>query len=170
VTPPADRTYDELKRRLNLYRLRMQKLWIRFRREADGQDLLEYTFLLAVILLASVALMMNIAPGANKIWAQTGFTLDQWGGAPTAARPSVTDSNLPIDSIKKASPEAAASSTPEVIVAGVTVAVLSWLLWYAEISEPASPDQLPTPQPEKPTQAMARWRRRPTDSDGPLAS
>jgi len=148
----------------------MQKLWIRFRREVDGQDLLEYTFLLAVILLASLALMVNVAPGASAIWAQTGVTLNQATGGPAAAGSRVTDRNLPVDAIRKASPATGAFSTPEVVVAGATVAVLSWLLWYAESSGPAAPDQPLTPQPKKLTEATVLWRRRPTDSDEPLAS
>jgi Flp pilus assembly pilin Flp len=153
----------------------MQKLWIRFRREVDGQDLLEYTFLLAAILLASVALMMNISPGANAIWAQTGVTLDQAGGGPAAAGSRVPDRSLPADAIKgdalkKASPAGGAFSTPEMVVAGATVAVLSWLLWYAESSGPARSDQLPMPQSKKLAEATVAWRRRPTDYDGPLVS
>lgn len=153
----------------------MRKLWIRFRREADGQDLLEYTFLLAVILLASAALMMNISPGASAIWAQTGVTLDQAGGGRVVAGSRVTDRNLPADAskddaIKKASLARGAFSTPEMVVAGTTVAVLSWLLWYAESSGPARPDQPPAPQAKKLAEAAVAWRRRPTKYNGPLAS
>jgi hypothetical protein len=168
VTSPAERTYDGFKRLFNLYRLtgRIQKLWVRFGREVDGQDLLEYTFLLAFILLASVAFMLNIAPGASAIWAQTGVTLDQAGGGPAAAG----SRDLPVDANKKASPATAAFSTTDVVVAGATVAVLSGLLWYSETSLPAGPDQPPTPQPKQLTEAVALRRRRPTDSDESLAS
>ncbi len=168
MTPPADRTYDGFKRLFNLYRLtgRIQKLLVRFGREVDGQDLLEYTFLLGFILLASVAFMMNLAAGASAIWAQTGVTLDQAGGGPAAAG----SRDLPVDANKKASPATAAFSTTDVVVAGATVAVLSGLLWYSETSLPAGPDQPPTPQPKKLTGVVARWRRRPVDSDESLAS
>jgi len=153
----------------------MRKLWIRFRHEADGQDLLEYTFLLAVILLASVALMMNISPGASAIWAQTGVTLDQAGGGPVVAGSRVPERNLPADvskgdAFKKASPDRGAFSTPEMVVAGTTVAVLSWLLWYAESSGPARPDQPPAPQAKKLVEPAVAWRRRPANYNGPLAS
>jgi len=179
VKPPADRTYDGLNRLFNLYRLtelnpryypgrsRMQKLWVRFGREVDGQDLLEYTFLLAVILLASVALMMNVGPGASAIWNQTTVTLNQGGGGPAASGPRAADRKLP-EADKEAGPAAAASSTAEVVVVGATVAVLSWLLWNAETSGPARPD--PPPQPKQLTEAAALWRRRPTDPDKPIAN
>jgi Flp pilus assembly pilin Flp len=162
VKPPADRTYDGLNRLFNLYRLtelnpryypgrsRMQKLWVRFGREVDGQDLLEYTFLLAVILLASVALMMNVGPGASAIWNQTTVTLNQGGGGPAASGPRAADRKLP-EADKEAGP-----------------AVLSWLLWNAETSGPARPD--PPPQPKQLTEAAALWRRRPTDPDKPIAN
>ena len=172
MTPPADRTCTGFKRLFNLYRLtgRIQKLWVRFGREAGGQDLLEYTFLLAVNLLASVALMMSVAPGASAIWTQTTATLNQADGGPAAAASRGTDGKPP-NPIKEASPATAAFSTAEVVVAGATVAMLSWLLWNAETSGPARPDPLPTPQPKKLTEAAAlSRRRRPADPDEPLAS
>src|SRR5689334_13570986 len=107
VTPPAHRRCDELKFRFNLFRLtvlnpghnggrgRMQKLWIRLGREVDGQDLLEYTFLLAVILLASVALMMNVASGSGTIWTQTTATLNKADGGSTTAGSRGTDGKPP---------------------------------------------------------------------------
>ena len=164
MTPPADKTYDALKRRFNLYRL----LWVRLGREVGGQDLLEYTFLLATILLASVALMMNIAPGASAIWIQTTATLNQADGGPAAAR--VTDRKLSADAGKEANPATVASSTPEMVVAGATVAVLLWLLWHAETTGPTRPDPFPAPQPKKLTEAAVLWRRRPTDPDKPVAN
>ena len=166
MTSAADRRHEGFKRLFNLYRLtgRIQKLWVRFGREADGQDLLEYTFLLAFILLASVAFMMNVAPGASAIWAQTGVTLDRAGPAAAGAR------DVPVDASKKANPATAAFSTTDVVVAGATVAVLSGLLWYSETSLPAGPDQPPTPQPKQFLEAVPLRRRRPTDSDEPLAS
>ena len=169
MTPPADSTYDGLKRLFHLYRRgRMQKLWVRLGREVDGQDLLEYTFLLATILLASVALMMNFAPGASAIWIQTTATLNQADRGPAAAR--VTDRKLPADAGKEASPATAASSIAELVLSGATVAVLSWLLWHAETTGPAGPDPFPAPQPKKLTEAAALWRRRPTDPDKPVAN
>ena len=171
MTPPADRTYHGSQRPFHVYRLTggMHKLWVRFGREVDGQDLLEYTFLLAAILLASVALMMNLAPGAGAIWIQTTATLNQADGGPTAAGSRGTDGKLSV-AVKEASPAAAAFSTAEVVVAGATVTVLSWLLWNAETSGPARPDPLPTPQPKKLTEAAAlSRRRRPADSE-PITS
>ena len=171
MTPPADRTYDGLNRLFNVYRLtgRIRKLWVRFGREVEGQDLLEYTFLLATILLASVALMMNVASGASAIWIQTTATLNQADGGPAASGPRATDRKLP-EANKEASPGAAALSTADMVLAGATVAVLSWLLWHAETIGPAHPDPPTTPQPKKLTETAVLWRRRPTDPDKPVAN
>jgi Flp pilus assembly pilin Flp len=143
----------------------MHKVWVRFGREVDGQDLLEYTFLLAAILLASVALMMNVAPGASAIWAQTAVTLNQERGGPAGAGSTVSDRKL-----SAASPPTEAVSTAEMVVAGATVAVLSWLLWQAETIGPAHPDPPLTPQPKKLTAAVVLRRRGSTGPDEPLAS
>jgi Flp pilus assembly pilin Flp len=145
--------------------VRMQKLWVCFWREVDGQDLLEHTLLLAAILLASVALMMNVARGASAIWTQTAVTLNQGGGGPGLAGSRASDRKL-----SEASPATAAVSTGELVVAGATVAVLSWLLWHAETVGPARPDPPPTPQPKKLAEAMVLRRRRSTKPDEPLAS
>src|SRR6266851_5894617 len=91
---------------------RMHNVWVRFGREVDGQDLLEYTFLLAAILLASVALMMNVAPGASAIWAQTAVTLNQERGGPAEAGSTVSYRKL-----SAASPPTAAVNTAEMVVA-----------------------------------------------------
>ena len=143
----------------------MQKVWVRFWREVDGQDLLEHTLLLAAILLASVALMMNVARGASEIWTQTAVTLHQGGGGPGLAGSGVSDGKL-----SEASPPTAAVSTAEMVVAGATVAVLSWLLWHAETIGPARPDPPLTPQPKNLAEAMVLRRRRSTKPDEPHTS
>lgn len=44
------------------------KLWTRFIREEEGQDLVEYTLLLAFVALASAALFINAGTSINGIW------------------------------------------------------------------------------------------------------
>jgi Flp pilus assembly pilin Flp len=46
----------------------MKMLVIRFLREEDGQDLIEYTLLLAFVCLASAALFINAGTNMAGIW------------------------------------------------------------------------------------------------------
>jgi Flp pilus assembly pilin Flp len=46
----------------------MKKLLVRFVREEEGQDLIEYTLLLAFVCLASAALFINAGKNMNAIW------------------------------------------------------------------------------------------------------
>jgi Flp pilus assembly pilin Flp len=46
----------------------MKDLLIRFLREDDGQDLIEYTLLLAFVCLASAALFINAGNNMAAIW------------------------------------------------------------------------------------------------------
>ncbi len=46
------------------------QLWKRFWNEEDGQDLVEYTLLLAFIALASAALFINAGTSVSQIWTQ----------------------------------------------------------------------------------------------------
>jgi Flp pilus assembly pilin Flp len=46
----------------------MKNLLIRFLREEDGQDLIEYTLLLAFVCLASAALFINAGTNMAAIW------------------------------------------------------------------------------------------------------
>jgi len=39
-----------------------------FRRDETGQDMVEYTLLLAFIVLASAAIFIGIAPMINSLW------------------------------------------------------------------------------------------------------
>ena len=52
-------------------------------REEDGQDLVEYTLLLAFVALASAALFVNAGGAIKGIWTQTNVLLDN---ANTAAQ------------------------------------------------------------------------------------
>ena len=46
-----------------------------FIKEEDGQDLVEYSLLLAFIALAAVALLSGVRTSINKIWPQINSTL-----------------------------------------------------------------------------------------------
>jgi len=46
----------------------MKNLMLRFLREEDGQDLIEYTLLLAFVCLASAALFINAGTNLAGIW------------------------------------------------------------------------------------------------------
>ena len=49
----------------------MKKLMANFLREEQGQDLVEYTLLLAFVCLASAALFINAGTSMAGIWTQT---------------------------------------------------------------------------------------------------
>jgi Flp pilus assembly pilin Flp len=46
----------------------MKNLIMRFIKEEDGQDLIEYTLLMAFIALASAAVFVNAGTSVNQIW------------------------------------------------------------------------------------------------------
>jgi len=49
--------------------------WFRFLREEQGQDLVEYTLLLAMVCLASAALMIGSGGAVSTIWYTTNNNL-----------------------------------------------------------------------------------------------
>ena len=53
----------------------MQNLLIRFLREEQGQDLVEYTLLLAFVCLASAALFISAGGAIGGIWVQANTQL-----------------------------------------------------------------------------------------------
>ena len=53
----------------------MKNLFVRFLREEQGQDLVEYTLLLAFVCLASAALFISAGGSINAIWTQANSTL-----------------------------------------------------------------------------------------------
>ncbi len=61
----------------------MRELMIRFIREEQGQDLVEYTLLLAFVCLASAALFINAGLTMRNIWTVANNTLS--AGASAAA-------------------------------------------------------------------------------------
>ncbi len=54
----------------------MKNLFVRFLREEQGQDLVEYTLLLAFVCLASAALFIGAGGSINAIWVQANSTLN----------------------------------------------------------------------------------------------
>jgi Flp pilus assembly pilin Flp len=60
----------------------MKNLIVRFVREEEGQDLIEYTLLLAFVCLASAALFINAGTSISGIWQVASGTLSN---AQTAA-------------------------------------------------------------------------------------
>jgi Flp pilus assembly pilin Flp len=63
----------------------MKELLFRFLREEEGQDLVEYTLLLAFVALASAALFISAGASMANIWGITNNTLSE---AQSAAKPS----------------------------------------------------------------------------------
>jgi Flp pilus assembly pilin Flp len=53
----------------------MKKLLVQFLREEEGQDLIEYTLLLAFVCLASAALFINAGTSINGIWSYANTSL-----------------------------------------------------------------------------------------------
>jgi Flp pilus assembly pilin Flp len=47
----------------------MKNMFMRFLKDEQGQDLIEYTLLMAFIALASAAIFVNAGSSVNKIWA-----------------------------------------------------------------------------------------------------
>jgi pilus assembly protein Flp/PilA len=54
----------------------MKNLMIRFVREEEGQDLIEYSLLAALIAVACIAAMQALAVDINEIFAAIGTALD----------------------------------------------------------------------------------------------
>ena len=53
----------------------MKNIFVRFVREEEGQDLIEYTLLLAFVCLASAALFINAGQSISGIWSIGNATL-----------------------------------------------------------------------------------------------
>ncbi len=56
------------------------QLWKRFWNEEDGQDLVEYTLLLAFVALASAALFLGAGGSIKNIWTQANTRLAEAAG------------------------------------------------------------------------------------------
>ncbi len=57
----------------------MQQLMSRFLRAEEGQDLVEYTLLLAFVCLASAALFIGAGVSMANVWVDTNLTLSNAG-------------------------------------------------------------------------------------------
>jgi Flp pilus assembly pilin Flp len=53
----------------------MKKMFIRFAKDEQGQDLIEYTLLMAFIALASAAVFVNAGKSISTIWGSTSTQL-----------------------------------------------------------------------------------------------
>ena len=61
----------------------MKNLVKSFLRDEQGQDLVEYSLLLAFVCLASAALFVNAGTGINTIWTQGNILVSQAASAAT---------------------------------------------------------------------------------------
>jgi Flp pilus assembly pilin Flp len=59
----------------------MTTLWKRFRSDARGQDLIEYTLVLAFVALASAALFASAGHSVNTIWSRASSHLSAAAGS-----------------------------------------------------------------------------------------
>ena len=57
----------------------MKQLMLRFVREEEGQDLVEYTLLLAFVCLASAALFIGAGKSMANIWVDTNIIVSNAG-------------------------------------------------------------------------------------------
>jgi Flp pilus assembly pilin Flp len=63
----------------------MKQLLLRFVREEEGQDLVEYTLLLAFVCLASAALFIGAGKSMANIWVDTNLIVTNAGAVANAA-------------------------------------------------------------------------------------
>jgi Flp pilus assembly pilin Flp len=66
----------------------MKQLMLRFVREEEGQDLVEYTLLLAFVCLASAALFIGAGKSMANIWVDTNLILTNAGAVANGATAS----------------------------------------------------------------------------------
>jgi Flp pilus assembly pilin Flp len=59
----------------------MKTLMVRFLREEQGQDLVEYSLLLAFVALASAALFISSGQSISKVWSATSTQMSQAASA-----------------------------------------------------------------------------------------
>jgi len=63
----------------------MKQLLLRFVREEEGQDLVQYTLLLAFVCLASAALFIGAGKSMANIWVDTNLIVTNAGAVANAA-------------------------------------------------------------------------------------
>lgn len=59
----------------------MKMIYLRLRAEEQGQDLIEYTLLLAFVVLASAALFISAGGSISSIWTQSNTIINQAASA-----------------------------------------------------------------------------------------
>jgi Flp pilus assembly pilin Flp len=59
----------------------MTRLWSRFRSGEQGQDLIEYTLMLAFVALASAALFVSAGHSVNTVWSRAASQLSAAAGS-----------------------------------------------------------------------------------------
>jgi Flp pilus assembly pilin Flp len=59
----------------------MKNLFLRFVKDEEGQDLIEYTLLMAFIALASAAVFINAGSSVSKIWQSANASLSNAAAA-----------------------------------------------------------------------------------------
>ena len=62
----------------------MKEVFVKFLREEEGQDMVEYTLLLAFVCLASAALFIGAGKQVSGIWLQANSILSQANAAAQA--------------------------------------------------------------------------------------
>jgi Flp pilus assembly pilin Flp len=55
----------------------MKSIFIRFLKDEEGQDLIEYTLLMAFIALASAGIFLHAGSSVNKVWSNANNVLSQ---------------------------------------------------------------------------------------------
>ena len=66
----------------------MKQFILRFVREEEGQDLVEYTLLLAFVCLASAALFIGAGKSMANVWTDTNLIVDNAGQVANAVTAS----------------------------------------------------------------------------------
>jgi len=66
----------------------MRQVICRFVREEEGQDLVEYTLLLAFVCLASAALFIGAGKSMANVWSDTNLIVDNAGQVANAVTTS----------------------------------------------------------------------------------
>lgn len=89
----------------------------RFRNDESGQDLFEYTLLMAFVTLATGAILIGIGMNVQGLWRNADSQLSAAvlhvpASAPSVGQPAVTTAGLSVDADAPGSRPMTASSTP----------------------------------------------------------
>ena len=111
----------------------------RFLRETQGQDLIEYTLLLAALALGTLALAASAFPSMSGVWIGANATLAQANAAAKVADPS-RPTSIPTKKTGESGSKSHGGGPPDqngfpgtdMAIAAV-VAFAAWLLWLKPI-------------------------------------